>query len=160
MFKNELTLNAFNRDYLQKIASDLTDADLDTATNGKTPRWILGHLRLVADMPRAMVGLTSQLDDAWSASFGPGSETDAPSAPSFSVEQVVADSVAAYDELANAAQQADPSVMSQPHGLGLLDGTPIVTCGDLVSHLLSTHFAFHLAQLSACRQAKGLGHFF
>ena len=160
MFKNELVLNAFNRGYLQKIASDLTDSDLDTVTNGKTPRWILGHLRLVADMPREMVGLKPQLDDTWSASFGPGSETVTQNAPSFNVQQVVADSVAAYDELVSAAQQADADVMSQPHGLGMLEGSGIETRGDLLSHLLATHFAFHLAQLSACRQAKGLERLF
>ena len=160
MFKNEFVLNAFNREYLQNIANDLTDSDLDTVTTGKTPRWILGHLRVVADMPREMVGLAPQLDETWGAGYGPGSKTADPSAPSFNVKQIVAETIAAYEELADAAQQADAEVMSQPHGLGLLDGTALKTRGDLLSHLLSTHFAFHLAQLSACRQAKGMGPMF
>lgn len=160
MFENESVLNAFACDYLQKIGSDLDDIDLDTVTCGKTPRWILGHLRVVADMPRAMVGLASQLDESWAATFGPGSKVGDENAPDFGVAQVVSDTVAAYAELAEAAKQADAEVMSQPHGLALLDDTPLNTCGDLLSHILSTHFTFHLAQLSACRQAKGMGHFF
>ncbi len=160
MFENESVLNAFACDYLQKLANDLDDGDLDNETCGKTPRWILGHLRVVADMPRAMVGLASQLDDSWGASFGPGSAVGAEGAPEFGLAQVVADTVSAYEELAGAAKQADVGVMSQPHGLALLDDTPLNTCGDLLSHILSTHLTFHLAQLSACRQAKGLGHFF
>lgn len=160
MFENESVLNAFARDYLQKLAADLDDGDLDSATCGKTPRWILGHLRVVADMPRAMVGLTPQLDESWVAAFGPGSKVGAENAPEFGLAQVVADTLAAYAELADAARQADANVMAQPHGLALLDETPLNTCGDLLSHILSTHLTFHLAQLSACRQAKGLGHFF
>lgn len=160
MFKNESVLNAFNCDYLQKISTDLTDSDLDTVTNGKTPRWILGHLRLVADMPLGMLGQSNQLDENWGASFGPGSENGAGDAPSFGVQQVVSDTVAAYQELAKLAQQADPDEMSKPHGIELLEETPLKTRGDLLSHLLSTHFCFHLAQLSACRQAKGLTRLF
>ena len=160
MFENESVLTAFVCDYLQKLAADLDDGDLDSVTCGKTPRWILGHLRVVADMPRAMVGLTSQLDESWGAAFGPGSRVGADGAPEFTLAQVVEETVAAYGELAEAAKQADAGVMAQPHGLGLLDDTPLNTCGDLLSHILSTHFSFHLAQLSACRQAKGLGHFF
>lgn len=160
MFKNEFLLNAFNRDYLKTIGKDLADSDLDNVTVGKTPRWILGHLRVVADMPREMVGLSPQLDEKWLSGYGPGSKTGDPDAPSFRVEQIVADTIAAYEELADAAQQADAEVMSQPHGLELLADTPLKTRGDLLSHLLATHFAFHLAQLSACRQAKGLGPLF
>ncbi len=160
MFQTVSLTNAFCCDYLQKIASDISDSDLDSNTNGKTPRWILGHLRVVADMPRPMVGLESQLDAEWGASFGPGSSVGAENAPSFQVDQVVADTVAAYQELTEAVKQADPAVLAQPHGLDLLDGTPLKTCQDLLTHLLSTHFSFHLAQLSACRQAKGLQKFF
>ncbi len=160
MFENESVLNEFSCDYLKTIANDLTDDDLDTATNGKTPRWILGHLRLVADMPRQMVGLQSQLDETWGASFGPGSNTESSDSPAFSVQQVVADTVAAYQELVAAAQKADPESLAQPHGLELLANTALKTRKDLISHLLATHISFHLAQLSACRQAKGLNHFF
>lgn len=156
MFQTESLTNAFCCDYLQKIASDISNSDLDSKTNGKTPRWILGHLRVVADMPRPMVGLESQLDENWGASFGPGSSIGAEDAPTFEVDQVVADTVAAYQELADALQQADPESLAKPHGLELLNGTPLKTCQDLLTHLLSTHFSFHLAQLSACRQAKGM----
>ena len=160
MFENELTLNTFCRDYLKTLANDLSNQDLTVETNGKTPQWILGHLRVVADMPRGMVGLESVLDPAWGASYGPGSKPGSEGSPIFEVDQIVSETVAAYEELTNASQNASADVMSQPHGLALLEKTALKTNGDLLSHILSTHFMFHLAQLSACRQAKGNGPLF
>ena len=160
MFENEATLVKFCCEYLSKISGDISDADLSNETNGKTPRWILGHLRVVADMPRPMVGLESKLDETWVANYGPGSKPGGADGPSFELAQVVTETVGAYKELAEAARGADAEVMAQPHGLPILDGTALKTRGDLISHLLSTHFSFHLAQLSACRQAKGLGPLF
>ena len=160
MFENESTLVTFCCDYLSTLSSDLSDADLNTETSGKTPKWILGHLRVVADMPRPMVGLEPELTENWITSYGPGSKPGIADAPAFQVAPLVTETIAAYKELLLASRDADAEAMALPHGLALLDGTVLKTRGDLLSHILSTHFSFHLAQLSACRQAKGMAALF
>ncbi len=60
-----------------------------------------------------------------------------------------------YPKLAQLAAETSADVLNQPHGIELLNGTALVTVGDVLSHLLSSHFAFHIAQLSAWRRAAG-----
>jgi hypothetical protein len=45
--------------------------------------------------------------------------------------------------------------MSQPQTAELLKNTPLKTIGDVMDHLLTTHFAFHIGQLSAWRRLEG-----
>lgn len=160
MFENEATLATFCCEYLSMISKDLTDADLKVETNGKTPQWILGHLRVVADMPRPMVGLEPKLDSSWLSAYGPGSTPGNSEAPGFELATLVRETISAYQELVAAAKNADADVLAQPHGLELLKGTALKSRADLLSHLFATHFSYHLAQLSACRQSKGLGPMF
>ena len=45
--------------------------------------------------------------------------------------------------------------MRAPHAVKVLEGTPIETLGQCISHLLTSHFGFHLSQLSSCRPRGG-----
>ena len=62
--------------------------------------------------------------------------------------------------LCQAAANADAEALAAPNEIELLEGSPLVTRGDLLSHLLTTHFSFHVAQLSAWRRAAGHAHLF
>jgi hypothetical protein len=58
------------------------------------------------------------------------------------------------------AKSADDEALNQPHGVELLNDTVLNTVGDVVAHLMTTHLAFHAAQLSAWRQGSGHKHLF
>jgi len=45
--------------------------------------------------------------------------------------------------------------MTLVHEVDLLKATPLKTRGDLVGHILTTHFATHLGQLSSLRRHFG-----
>ncbi len=47
--------------------------------------------------------------------------------------------------------------MEQPHAVEILKPTNLKTNGDVLAHLMCTHMAFHIAQLSACRRKSGKG---
>jgi hypothetical protein len=50
--------------------------------------------------------------------------------------------------------------MNERHKVPILRHTPLVTWSDVVAHLLTTHAAFHISQLSACRRQAGHPHLF
>jgi hypothetical protein len=50
---------------------------------------------------------------------------------------------------------ADTEMLNQPHAVELLKRSNLKTNADVLCHLMATHAAFHVAQLSACRRGKG-----
>lgn len=156
MFESETMLVNFATGYLKTIAADLNDGDLTTLTEstGKTPQWILGHLRVVAEFGCKLLGSEPACGDDWFAAFGPGSQPG-DNAPAFTVESILADIEQGYSRLLEMTKAASNEVLEQKHGFEPLEPA-ISTKRDLMSHLLTTHITYHLAQLSACRQSKGL----
>ncbi len=122
-------------------------------------RWILGHLAICPELGELYCGVDWR-HPLWKERFGPGSSDDVPDAASFSKDELVDAILQGYPRMHQTVSSADPSTFEKPHGLALLDGTPIKTSGDLVAHLLTSHFAFHLAQLSGWRRSAGHGPLF
>lgn len=92
---------------------------------------------------------------AWMRLFGPGSKDSIASDPGLTKSalcQAIRDN---YREFRQLASQADPVAMAKPTTFELFQGTPIQTIEHVVAHLLTSHFGFHLAQLSSCRRAAG-----
>ena len=156
-FVTETTLVNFSLGYLKTITADFTDDDLTklTESTGKTPQWILGHLRIVAELGNKMLNAEPACDDSWFAAFGPGSQPGDASAPTFSLTDVLADIQQGYTRLLKLTKEASPETLNEKHGFEPLEPA-LMSKQDLMSHLLTTHFSYHLAQLSACRRAKGL----
>jgi len=50
--------------------------------------------------------------------------------------------------------------MEEPQNSDFFKGSPIKTIGDVVGHLLTTHFAFHLGQISSWRRLEGQPYIF
>ena len=157
IFESESTLVNFALDYLKTISADLDDGDLTTLTEstGKTPQWILGHLRMASEYGSKVLGAEPGCGDDWFAAYGPGSQPGDSNAPSFTIASVLADIEQGYSRLLELSKTASKELLDEKHGFEPLEPT-ISTKGELMSHLLSTHITFHLAQLSACRQSKGL----
>ena len=62
--------------------------------------------------------------------------------------------------LCEAAKDAEPAAMDAPHSFGPFKGSPIETVGDLLGHLITTHFASHVGQLSLMRRQLGFAPLF
>jgi hypothetical protein len=149
------TLTRFMLGYLKKLTAEMTAADLVNHAGGANPPgWILGHLAVVADLVGPMLKLERRCPAAWHKAFGPTHQPSA-SMPQQSAAEWVAAIEAGYEAILAALPQADERVLAEPHGVPLLAGTLIQTRGQLLSHVLSTHLATHIGQLSAWRRNQG-----
>ena len=156
MFSHERTLYTFLHRYAHRLVADIPDEHLaaQPAPGMNAPAWVLGHLAVAADYGLEVLGRPYTAPAAFHDLFGPGSEPTA--------DRVLypsrADLLAAYDAghaaVTEAVPTADPARMAMPNDLGFLPELP--TIGAVVSHLLTTHEAIHLGQLSAWRRAVGL----
>ena len=161
MFEQEIVLNQFLMEGFGSIVADIpADRCLERAPgNGHPPIWVLGHLAICSELGEMLCG-GNLTHPEWLPVFGPGSSDDIAVSDQFSKDDLVQEIVTGYPRMAEMARNVDPVAMEKPHEVELLLGSPIVTVGQLVSHLLSSHFAFHQAQLSAWRRAAGFGPLF
>ena len=146
IFESETTLVNFALHYLKAIAADLTDEDLTTLTEstGKTPQWILGHLRVVAEFGSQALGSDPNCGSDWFEAYGPGSQPGAVDAPAFTVADVLNDIEKGYARLLELSKAAPEEVLNENHGFTPLE-PQLVSKRDLMSHLLSTHIMYHLS---------------
>ena len=159
MFERELTLYKFQLNYLRLLAVDLTDADM-TATpfaGANPPVWILGHLAVATDYAARMLGLETACPRAWHKLFPPGSKPADLQPPLPTKAELVAAIENGHRRVSEAAPMASADAMNKPHEVELLKPTNLKTVGDVLAHLMTTHVAFHIAQLSACRRKAGKG---
>jgi hypothetical protein len=160
MFDRELTLYKFNLKYLRSLVADLTDDDLkkEPFPGGNPPVWILGHLAVSTDYAGRMLGLKRECPREWHAMFGPTTKPADLPATLPNKEELVAAIESGHRRVAEAAAAAPPEVieaLARPHAIEILKQSVLKTNGDVLAHLLCTHAAFHLAQLSACRRSNG-----
>jgi hypothetical protein len=156
MFEREITLNEFLLGGLDKLAADVSAETLfdPSPGHGHSPAWIIGHLAIAGEMGLRILG-GELVHPQWAPIFGPGSAGVCERADGLDKETLLNGVRSAYKSLRAEAASAQLDAMSRSHSLDLLKGTPIRTFGDLVAHLLTTHFAFHLSQLSSCRRSAG-----
>ena len=124
-------------------------------STGKSPQWILGHLRIASEFGSKILGAEPGCGDDWFAAYGPGSKPGDSNAPVFTIASVLADIEQGYARLLELSKSASKELLDEKHGLGFLEPA-LMSKRDFMSHLLTTHITYHLAQLSACRQSKGL----
>ena len=156
MFHHLITINEFQLDLFSRVASDLPESRLFVPGpgHGHPPIWILGHLAITAELGHRLLGGTIA-HVPWLKLFGPGSSDQIADDGSLSKSLLVDTVHSSYQQLRVLAAQAIPQKMEEPHGAEILKGTPIQTKGQLIAHLLSSHFGSHLSQLSSCRRAEG-----
>jgi len=102
-----------------------------------------------------MLGAEPGCGDDWFAAYGPGSKPGDSNAPAFTVASVLADIEQGYTRLLELSKSASKELLDEKHGLAFLE-PELMSKRDFMAHLLTTHITYHLAQLSACRQSKGL----
>lgn len=156
MFERELRLYEFLGGYARLLTADLTDDQLtDQPSPGvNPPLWILGHLSVVADGGLKLLGASRLRPLTWHRDFGRGS---VPGRHQIAVP-TKGELLDAYGEshaaLSRAVAAAPTEFADRPNQTGILP--QLDTLGDLLAHILTTHEALHLGQLSAWRRQSGL----
>jgi hypothetical protein len=157
MFERELRLNGLMNGILSRLLNDLDDAQLAVpiASGGNPPAWILAHLALANDYALRMLGEPRVCPSEWHKRFGPGKspKEDAGTLPSKA--ELLQKLEEGRQAVAAAVAKADPARMNEPQTVDFFKNTPIETNGDVVAHLMTTHLAGHLGQLSAWRRVQG-----
>jgi uncharacterized damage-inducible protein DinB len=157
MFNYETGLNKFNRAYLDNVLADLPDDQLDVQPHPElhSARWILCHLAIAADYAFKMLDMPTLCSKAWHKNYGPSSQPGTAADVKPSRTELLAAIDDGYTKLCHALPTVSVEHLSVPHGVPLLEGTLLKTRGDLVCHILTTHFAFHVGQLSVNRRMMG-----
>jgi hypothetical protein len=157
MFEQLATLHQFQVGFIKMLTADMSDEDLGVSPfPGANPAvWVLGHLAICTDYAGRLLGLRPECPREWHTAFAPGSNPAEVPQPYPSMETLVTAISSGAKRCLEALPNADAQALSQPHGIELLKSTNLKTNADLLSHLMTTHMAFHAAQLSACRRKKG-----
>jgi len=157
MFETQIHLYDFMRGYCHQIMADVGDDQLAHRPfeRANPPGWILGHLAICTDFAATMLGGRRDCPKPWHELFSPKS---VPSSDPASYPKKT-ELLAAYDEghqrVVEVLNSAAAEVLDQPHSIDFLRGSAIVTVRDLVGHLMTTHEAFHVGQLSTWRRQMG-----
>ncbi len=157
MFEMEITLNEFNRAYLESLLASLTDDQLDEqpAPGLHSARWILAHLAVVVDYGFKQLEMPFVCPRAWHAAYGPGTEPGTAAKVRPSREELMSVIKNGYSLLCDSLKNAAEGQLSAAHEVDLLKHTVLKTKGQLTAHILSSHFSTHLGQLSTLRRLMG-----
>jgi hypothetical protein len=156
MYAHELKLFAFHHESAH-LLTDPLPADRfaeQPAAGVNHPAWIVGHLAIAADFGLKFCGARTVCPAGWSGLFAPGTTPKADPGLYPPKAELLAVYDLAHDRLTAAVPHADPAALTGPQPLAFLR-PHIATVGDLLSHILSTHEAFHLGQLSTWRRVLG-----
>ncbi|HXY33631.1 MAG TPA: DinB family protein [Planctomycetaceae bacterium] len=158
MFDRELRLNGLMHGLLQKLLADIDEPRLQhpLCEGGNSPAWILAHLAIVNDFCLRNLGEKQpSAPTEWHKRFRPGAVPKDDPAPLPTKAELAEVLESGRRRIVEAAAKADPEKMNQPQTSDFFKDSPVKTVGDVVAHLLTTHFAFHLGQISAWRRIEG-----
>ncbi len=161
MFEHQLTIYRFMYSYGKKLLADIDDAQFKTPAfpGSNPPSWIVGHLAIAADFALMVLGQPTLLPKTWMVLFGPGSDPLKYLDKHPNRADLIAAYEAGHEAVIAAMRHADPVKLAGPSPFKpLIEQLP--TAGDLLTHLLTSHEGFHVAQLSGCRRGAGLGPLF
>lgn len=162
MFEHQRRIYEFNLFYAEKLADELSETQLDwqPAADVHPARWVLVHLALSTDYAGKLLGLKRQCPKEWHASYGPGSPAVDASAPKPTKVELLESLRTGHQRIADAVAGVDAATLEQPHGVVFMESSPLTTKGDLLSHLMTSHEATHLGQLSILRRQLGFSPLF
>ena len=157
MFQREVALYEFLLNYGRKLTEDLSPQQYyEQPSQGLNhPAWVLGHLSFVAQFGVSLCGGGTWLDESWNDNFGVGSTPQNTPEPYPSVAELLEGYEDGHDRLTQAVQQADPTLLQKETEIETLRA--VFPPQDLlVAHILTSHEATHLGQLSAWRRGMNL----
>lgn len=150
MFQREVALYEFLLNYGRKLTEDLSPQQYyEQPSQGLNhPAWVLGHLSFVAQFGVSLCGGETWLDESWNDNFGVGSTPQNTPEPYPSVAELLEGYEDGHARLTQAVQQADPTLLQKETEIETLRAV-FPTQDLLVAHILTSHEATHLGQLSA-----------
>lgn len=157
MLERESNLFRFVRGYHHLLVRDLDDARLcDVPAPGMNhAAWILGHLAIGNDFGLGTLGAAKVCPAEWMPRFGPGSRVLPDRAAYPSLGELVSTFDRGHAALLTAVAATPAARWDAPHGWPFLQ-QELPTVADALAHLMTTHAAAHLGQLSAWRRGLGL----
>jgi hypothetical protein len=144
--------------YAEKLTADLADDELATAPQPgmNHAAWVLGHVALGSDFVALLLGQTMITDEAWMATFGPGSTPVDDRAAYPSKEKLLTTMRKTHARAIELLAGATTKQLDDPNETRFFPAE-FPTVGALITHLMTTHATLHLGQLSAWRRALGKG---
>jgi hypothetical protein len=157
MFVHEISIYQFLLDYGRDLTKDLAPEQFSEQpiAGMNHPAWILGHLTFVAQFGVTLCGGEGWLDEAWNEKFGIGSQPSNDPNLYPSPQELFASYEDGHTRLTQAARSLDQAHMDKPTEIEALRSI-FPTHGMLLAHILTSHEATHLGQLSAWRRAMAL----
>ena len=162
MLDSEIACNKFMMEYLILLTEDLADDDLwpesiaETST-GNPAGWILGHLAVSTDYALRMCGERFQCSKDWHRTFARGTRSNVCPEFSVTVSELVETTVSGNEQIQKACSKLPAEMLEKEHNVDFLKDTPLTSNRDVLVHLMTTHPAIHLGQLSTCRRTLGKG---
>ena len=158
MFDLALVIYKHNLTYAQKLVADVPDAQLSAQpVAGRTlnhAAFVLGHLTWTSRRALTYLGEGSASAVEGGDLFGMGAVPHSERSRYPSKEKLLGELEDAHARLAAAITKAMPESLQQPAPERARGRFP--TMGHMLLHMLTSHEATHLGQLSAWRRALGL----
>jgi uncharacterized damage-inducible protein DinB len=143
-------------DYLRRLVADVPDQDFCRQPNGVVnhPAWVIGHLTISCQAIGSELGEEGWLPEQWQELFGTGSTptSDRSAYPS---------KTALLAALTDSAARVTVRVITLGDA-GMSEPLPderyrsvLPTVGHAVAHILISHTAVHVGQVSVWRRAAG-----
>lgn len=158
MTERETILAAFHFTlvYAEKLTADLADEELARLPHAgmNHAAWVMGHVALGSDIVALLLGQATLTDQGWMATFGPGSTPVSDHAKYPSKDELRETMRRTHARAIELLAQATAEQLDAPNPTPFFP-TEFPTVGALITHLMTTHTALHLGQLSAWRRALG-----
>ena len=156
MYDNELAINSLAMDYLRKLVAEIPDERMaeQPFPGMNHPAWTLGHLAVAYDYAGKCMGLPVELL-RWHPKYAPGTTPDPDRSKYPPKAELLGKLEANAARIVAAVRTADPATMTGPQPVEFLR-PQIETVGQLLSHLLTSHIAVHLGQLTVWRRMLGM----
>jgi hypothetical protein len=118
------------------------------------PAWIAGHITITHRRVGKELGAELEIPDGWPELFGKGSRPQPDAALYPAKEELVRAFLEGHEKLAAAFAVVTPEQLAAPN----VKWRPsrMETIGAMTMHIMTTHEALHLGQLSAWRRAMGM----
>ena len=112
MFQQPITLNEFNRGYLNGLLADMPPERIDDqlADGLHSVRWILAHLAIVSDYGLKQLDVPFVCPMTWHVAYGPSSQAGTSDRIQPTLDELIATIEHGYSTLCNAL----PSVDNEP----------------------------------------------
>ena len=154
----ERSLYAFNLGFLETLLADVSDDELavQPMPGINPPRWIAGHLAVVADGLLKMVGGDPVCPPECNAAFDGGSTANAAGAPAPTKAELLATLRENERRLVPRLDALTAEFLSGPNEVPFERARKAFpTKAEMFAFLMTSHFAVHLGQLSAWRRMTG-----